>query len=507
MSDSADEQARDDTEAYSQPDLVASDGRIVSHDADGLPRGMFTTVRHTVEPQADGGYRIDRRREPLDGLQVYRPNLGLVEAAIYAEANVGHGLSIKRQSPPPLPVPEPQAVGQLLDRPPTPHVMQAIHEHPRLLIRHSQGVSPAHLIAEITHTMPGIRMAVCCPHYHQRRAIMDKLRDLRVRFHLATAQRRPDWNRSVVVCSLAGAAQHAVELHRRHLLIFPKATDAIAGEAEIMLTATDARFRVVGFHRDDQRLSPRARDLLAAVYGFTRVDVPVHGYQRRLIEMATLNFRSSTVECGHSIVTTKRQAVWRHDARNLFIVRLAKAIAVGDISRLVDRFPDLCGQVVNLEGRHVVVMVDSVEHAAELARVVKSWPIFTAGPIDLEGLGASACRCIQMGTTQPIDRNKAICTLDGLDDVDLTDGTVLLDARAASHPLPLKTRHIRCPSGSDEQLLLIDVRDHHHPTLVQWATQRRAAYHQAEWVPAGAKQPEAQIKRLRVERFLNEQRS
>jgi len=105
MSDSADEQARDDTEAYSQPGLVASDGRIVSHDADGLPRGMFTAVRHTVEPQADGGYRIDRRREPLDGLQVYRPNLGLVEAAIYAEANVGHGLSIKRQSPPPLPVP------------------------------------------------------------------------------------------------------------------------------------------------------------------------------------------------------------------------------------------------------------------------------------------------------------------------------------------------------------------------------------------------------------------
>jgi len=482
--------------------LTVFNGQLIARNAAGQQVALFESSTRVIEALAGGGYRVRRQTVPLDGPEVHRPNAGLLEAALLLAANRGQTVAVRADSLGPLPLPRPRRLSQLIGWASSPHVINAVRDSRPLVIRHGQQVEPCRVVAECLEAFPGIRIAVYCPNYGRRRRVMRRMRECGVRFRLATANRDPDPAGPIVVCSAAGAAQHAVELHRRHLLIAPYATDLIRPQAELMLIQPDARFRIVGFMPGSKKLSRSENDRMACVYGFERVDLPAHGWQRRVVQVATVNFRAGAVEGGARIATLKRRVVWRHRQRTSYIARLGRALCEGDMEELFRWFPDLAGEIETLGDRRVVLVADNLDHASELGIMLGSWPMVISPGADLTAMRRRAAQTLERGRRRSADALGVICTAAGLNSLNLRAADILVDARSAPHRLPLAERQLMCRSAADERIVLIDVVDHHHAVLRQWADERQQAYCESEWVPAGTAAPGRFNRIQRIENFL-----
>jgi hypothetical protein len=131
-----------------------------------------------------------------------------------------------------------------------------------------------------------------------------------------------------------------------------------------------------------------------------------------------------------------------------------------------------------------VVLVEGLDHAAELARVLPGWPV-VAGP------GAASRRgplgdALRRGHELNLLRvRRAVVTAEGGRRLGLARVDVLVRADGGVGLPPIPDSAFAVPATRERPLLLVDCADRHHARLRVWSRRRQEAYRARGWAPAG----------------------
>jgi hypothetical protein len=98
--------------------------------------------------------------------------------------------------------------------------------------------------------------------------------------------------------------------------------------------------------------------MLRVVFGFDELPIPDHGLCQRAIQTLWLPLRRARELPGDlDVLQVKRKGLWRAQARNTRIAKLARAVSEGR------RHPLLDAQEVNTwPGQSVAIVVENTEH-------------------------------------------------------------------------------------------------------------------------------------------------
>lgn len=181
-----------------------------------------------------------------------------------------------------------------------------------------------------------------------------------------------------------------------------------------------------------------------------------------------------------SLSAAKRR-VWHDHRRNRLIAQAARRLAA--------------------DGNHVLLVVESLEHAVRVLRELPAWPLLSGTEIHLDGLSASDRTLVtarQIPVSQPpalLGSPGTIATLVGLNSVNwrAVDVVVRADGGRGLLPLPWEANHL--PYGTPT-LRLVDFRDRSSAELRRAASARKQAYTRAGW------SGHADSEQSRIQRFL-----
>lgn len=309
----------------------------------------------------------------------------------------------------------------------------------------------------------------------------------------------PAENIGLVTASIAQANRLRCELRKRGI----EASDAGRGDKRGILVGVDGSFRepswlglviVVNAGRQlgdrenrvyrhgwrakrlalvDDRLrltyTERARILMR--YGFEWRQGLRDGSLARPIEVAVINANRRQQDTERlSGTELERRLIWLNSSRNRRIASWSQE---------------------NLQLRPIVV-VGSIEHAAELAALLPAWQILAGR--ELSWIGLSARHGTTIGNrASTVQTRPAIVTPAGLSHVAWQDVDVVVRADAATG-LPNLPEAAFVATQRRLPLTIVDIDDSQmHPTLAKRVRDRRRAYQQAEWYPRGIDPVEARM--------------
>jgi hypothetical protein len=185
---------------------------------------------------------------------------------------------------------------------------------------------------------------------------------------------------------------------------------------------------------------------------------------------------------GSELLENKR-LLWQDARRNRVVASTAK--------RLATTVPG-----------HVVLVVESLDHALALITRVKDWILVTGPDPNLTGLSESKRRLV-LGDCRPgapsrsiMPARKFLATFASLAELDwaLVDLVIRADGGTGELPLPAKALN----TASDRApLRVVDITDGHAPFWRMRAHQRQAAYEAIGWAT-----PEQDAATHRLDRFL-----
>lgn len=450
----------------------------------------FFTVDHGATNDPEFGFCVLPVASPLvrsimlrDGRPAQEAFAGLMPFLVKSLRDAGHtvneaGPRLAKLSPPDL---RPFVNGKLVDR----GLLDFVHATERGLIRYDRRgkVRPARLIAQMALAWPDARIVAVVTRARDAARLRRALeRLLRRRVGLSTSRNPEAKYRRVFVATPSRLGSGVLAIERRHLYVAVNPdelfSDGYFGFAVEGLRHAH-RSRLYGLLPTDAQPSPRRRDQMTALFGSGEYLVPRHGYRPRVVSVAFIRVAGgSPLAINADKYTVKRDGVHEHAVRNRRLVRLARALASNDRCRLQHDFPSVA-LFGNRIGR-VGVLAAHFGHALRLARML-DWPL-VAGPDVLDdGLDEDDLERLEMGgdatirTTWPV-----VVTPAGLKRAGRFDVLIRADGGIGLPALPPAV--LTVPEGEERPLLLIDVRDEHHPLLRRWSAARRRAYMTASWM-------------------------
>jgi hypothetical protein len=211
-------------------------------------------------------------------------------------------------------------------------------------------------------------------------------------------------------------------------------------------------------------LAPLDRDIIHSIFGFREISIPQHGCQEADIRVAFSKIEGGpTLGRPENLTALLRRAVWQHPIRNRRIVQLANALAYETCGFFHDQHPGLAARWENLPPERIAILVDNLEHAEVLARLLPDWVVINE-PHHPDGIG-----------------RKLILVAGSGPGIGSFDVVVRADAGVGLSAL----RHgLDFPGKVNEGTVLIDFDDRHHPELRQRSRWRRDAYSRAGWSPS-----------------------
>ncbi len=247
--------------------------------------------------------------------------------------------------------------------------------------------------------------------------------------------------------------------------------------------------RLVGFLEHGRDLSPHERDSLLELYGPCPLTILRSGSTLRAIRVITTPIKGGQPLRHHLRgLELKRRGLWRNPVRNRRISRLVEALVSDNNGRLSTDYPSVAEASDGRVCGRVLVLAESMEHAALLSRQLPEAPIVSAPKSDAPSGGVPHAG--EVGLTIEITWDDApdpefadvvIATPFGLKQLDLRCFDVLVRSDGGTGLPPGMTTHSLQITGDIPELLVIDFHDRHHPTLRNRSDARLRAYAEAGW--------------------------
>jgi hypothetical protein len=377
-------------------------------------------------------------------------------------------------------------------------LLQLVQEQEWGLIRYQPAaVDPARLIAQVVLAWPTMRMAVVERRIDDARCLRRRLRALGIDAGLLTSRDAIDRYNQVVVTTPIYLADLPVEPEWLECIIVMDAFEATSGLG--MLALSHAwRARMYGLIDVVARPAPFDQDHLHLLFGFHEITIPAHGCQERPVQLLRYPIRGGmTLPVQLGGIQLQRRGLWHNAVRNRKLVRIADAFAKGDQDKLVQMLGKAVGIPANPAS--VVLLVQTVEHALELAQQLPGWRVAAGSSLNEEGLTAE-----QIARLHPapdpfrVGPLRAIATAAVLERWDLRNIDVLVRADGGIGLPPLSPWQLGVAADRPVRpLLLIDCHDQHHPLLRRQSRARLQAYEERGWNAPGIDPVQA-----RVQRFL-----
>ncbi|MFT5326946.1 MAG: hypothetical protein ACI8P0_004830 [Planctomycetaceae bacterium] len=239
--------------------------------------------------------------------------------------------------------------------------------------------------------------------------------------------------------------------------------------------------RTFGLMKIGQRLSRYERDMITASFGFERLRIHRHGVTARPVTVVQIAVRGGErVAKNLNVPSTKLRAITQHGVRNRLICSIAKAVESQNAAKLHSLVP---WQGWSTLGRaRTVILVESVDHAIQLAKRLPHWAVLAGehvghyGWSNLDGLVTGESLRSVWRSNQNV-----IVTFEGLRRAELQRvGVVIRADGLPGIPAPLTEHSVSGNTKSPLVVVDLDDRDH-HPLLRQWTQNRRDAALDAVW--------------------------
>lgn len=368
----------------------------------------------------------------------------------------------------------------------------------RALIRYRRGdVDRAWLIAQLALAWPRLRL-VCLVHNCEegrslRHHIQHYLPREQVRFF--NSKNGPEVDCRVALSTPMYLRHWSVKITHRHIVVVSDALRGLGEKAcEEMDGARDARF--YGLISDQAKISGLEETQLRERFGFEEISIPLHGHSVRGVEVTWHRIEGGRrIEHDASMVTLKRLGLWQNATRNRRIARLARVLREGDHQTITKDYPTITSELPHSGKQRLLIVVENVEHALQLAKQLKGWPVFCGENVCRVGMSKADRMLLHTRTMSSKElRGKGIITSSNLEKCDLDRMDVLLRADCGTSLPPLGKKALICPQErTAHPLLLIDTNDRHHPMLRKWTAKRRSAYRQTGWYAQGANAVEERV--------------
>ncbi len=388
---------------------------------------------------------------------------------------------LKGKRPEPLPPPDLERLDGL-----APHdaaLLEFVRSRERGLIRFPGGgeVCPARLIAQIALAYSELRIAVAATRNADARAVARELAAYGVKD--ARAGR-------VLTGTYLDLLEQKKALPRLDVYFALNPTELIDSfmNAGVECVRRLDRARLYGIVPDELRVAPRIRDHLTALFSMEETYVPKHGYHAMPVEAAFVPMYGGSRPPDHrDDQIVKQFGVHEHHLRNRRVVRLAQAVADGDIALLKAQFADVAALGKKRVSGRVGVLVDHVEHGLLLAAKL-GWPLVAGPTVNEQGLSAEQQAILVTGREKKQrTKESVVVTATGMAHAGRFDLVIRADAGTGLPPIPEAKMRVR--NGQDRRLLVIDFLDRHHPVLRKWSRQRQEAYRGAGWGVVGETPP------------------
>ena len=459
---------------------VPGDGMIV-HDL------LYTAMVRATD-DAEHGYCVVGRYFPLFGHEegtfgeeyLHCPP-GLLPVVRELLRKAGYRVDARRARAKPLPP------YSLRDEPEDIELLRLVQQNERALITYSpQNVDPAWLVRQVVRAWPNESVMVLCNRDSEAEMVMRQFTPSGAT--LATRRHQPVEICRVLVASASFAAGHT-EVQKRDIAIVLDAGEMFSRRG---LDAYKYSYeaRLYGLVPEGSTTSPYVRDLLLAAFGFEELHIPEHGCVFEPPEVFYVPYsggvRLRTEQ--NTPMKVKQYGIWKNNGRNQFLARLCR-LCTGGKDRGLTVPPQLIDSLVRRQQPSIAVVVENLDHALALGRLLPEAELVTAEHVQLDGLSQAAEERFEAVPSR--QTQISIVTMAALPTMPPTDVIVRADA---------------CQSGmTDNSIiagrdsLIVDVTDRHHPLLRRWSQQRRTDYKAAGWIIASAR-PDSPLERFKATR-------
>ncbi len=435
------------------------------------------------------GQRAVARQESLLRARPARANAGLAAAVCLKLAQLGYAVRQERLEGPLAPLPPPDLTLLPQYRPIDRHVLNFVPIHAQGLIEYDgEQVEIAWTIAQIASAFASASIAIVTVSRHKARQVAQGLTRWVTGVTLLAKRSCPLPVGRVVVGTYRDMDHGEVELGKRDIVICLDALEALHEQSQTTLLAPNARFRLLGLLRRDRFISPREWDWLMAVFGPHRVTLPGHGLEDLRVEVTWLRTDAPRVAQGIAKSALIATGVHSHPTRNRRLADLAQALVGHDdrkVRRLLADGEQALAHLPADRPARVGVVVESLEHAINLAELLPAWPLAAAGDANLDGLPTEDQRLFAERRGMWNLGTNFVATTAVLPDMALSSLDVIIWAGGGQYGPPLGAEQLICAAGEDRRLLLVDCDDRHHPLLRRWSRRRFGEYLDRDWFGVG----------------------
>ncbi|EAQ80549.1 hypothetical protein [Blastopirellula marina] len=457
-------------------------GQYMSFDSDAtIFEEWLWTERLTTIAKSDGTVAAVKLRESLLSPSPRRANRGLIELIEYLAHE--HNLTVQRRlmTRPRNRLPMPAQVASFVSWPPSSHVHELVHDHDSGLIYLGRRVGREQIIAELTRAFPSSTFAIMVATNQQADKVQAKLKGWGIDAQKVNERRGASGAGRCSIGLFRALQAREVEFEKRDVIIAYDALETISENGQMLLTIPDVCGRLFGLLDHDANRMQRQSDLLASTFGFRQAIVPMHG--RRPVDVRTAFIRKRFSDtAAQTAYQAKRNGIWYNNDRNQMLTSLACGLAEGNGEK-VSRYLNATNIGLCCNAQHrVALLTDSIEHLAQLATTIESWPIRVSASVDLTGLPAEKQRLMVRGTQRWVDGQTLLATPGGLANIQPGTFDAILWAGGGPGLPPIPSSQLTTARHSPRSLYVIDVKDRHHSQLRRWSHARQKACLDAGWI-------------------------
>ena len=395
-----------------------------------------------------------------------------------------HGVSVRLTGDLPKPLPVPQSTSRRYKGLAPDHdFLNFVRTHDRGLIECGPKTAPVWLIAQAAVAWPEARISVWVTRVRDAKWLCGELKSMGLDVEAFYGGHCLDLRPQILIAT--PACLDDARATRRDLAFIIEAEHIFDRYTRDNLQCANA-VRLFGFIPRKSRFPSHLRGRLISVFGVEPFVLPAHGSQMRDVGVVPIRLEHGRpLPKQLSALAVKQQAIWFCQRRNRDLVAFARWLAGAPIDTPTNTLRRLIAAVDGQRPPSCAILVETVEHALQLARHLPQWrvlakPLGRTGPLNRQRNGQ-----LDLAKRQG-DPQHAIVTAASWDSQQEFD--VIVNATATAAPVASEQVVSTWPCRK-LPVVLIDLQDRYHPLLAKWARMRMAGYRDANWEIQGQDRP------------------